>query len=158
MFDSFWLHGLQHASLPVLHHLLEFAKTHVDWVGDAIKPSCPLLSPSPSAFNLSQHWGLFQWITSLHQVAKVLELQLQHQSFQWIFRFDFLWDWLVWSPCCPKDSQASSPAPQFESINSSALSTIIGKTISLIIRTFLGKLLSLIFNTLCKFANYSNYN
>ena len=74
----------------VLHCLPEFAQTHVRWVGDAIQPSHPLLPPSPPTFNLSQHQGLFQWVGSLHQVAKVLELQLQHQSFQWIFRVDFL--------------------------------------------------------------------
>ena len=63
---------------------------HVHWIGDPIQPSHPLPSPSPPAFNLSQHQGLFQWVGSSHQVAKVLELQLQHQSFQWIFRTDFL--------------------------------------------------------------------
>ena len=84
----------------------------VHWVGDAIQPSHPLLSPSPPAFNHSQHQRLFQWISSSHQVAKALELQLQPQSFQWIFRIDFLYDWLVWSPCCPRDSQESSPTPQ----------------------------------------------
>ena len=76
--------------LPVHHQLLEFTQTHVHWVGDAIQPSPPLSSLSPPAFNLSQHQGLFQWVSSLHQVAKVLEFQLQHQSFQWIFRTDFL--------------------------------------------------------------------
>ena len=75
---------------PVLHHLLEFGETHVDWVGDAIQPSHPLSPPSPPALNLSQHQGLFQWVGSSHQVVKVLEFQLQHQSFQWIFRIDFL--------------------------------------------------------------------
>ena len=75
-----------------------------------------LSSPSPSAFNLSQHQGLFQWIGSFHQAAKVLELQLQHQCFQWIFRVDFLLDWLVWFLYCPRYSQKSSLAPQFESI------------------------------------------
>ena len=74
----------------VHHYLPEFAQTHVQWVGDAIQPSHPLLPPSPLALNLSQHQGLFQWVSSSHQVAKVLELQLQHQSFQWIFRVDFL--------------------------------------------------------------------
>ena len=59
-------------------------------VSDAIQPSCPLLSPSPPTFNLSQHQGLFQWVSFSHQVAKVFEFQLQHQSFQWIFRVDFL--------------------------------------------------------------------
>ena len=75
---------------PVLHNLPEFTQAHVHWVGDAIQPSYPLLSPSPPAFNLSQHQGLFEWVSSPHQVAKVLEFQLQHQSFQWIFRVDFL--------------------------------------------------------------------
>ena len=68
--------------LLVHQQLPELAQTHVHWVGDAIQPSHPLLSPSPPAFNLSQHQGLFQWVRSSHQVAKVLEFQLQHQSFQ----------------------------------------------------------------------------
>ena len=89
---------------PVPHYLPEFAQ-----VSDAIQPSHLLWSPS--ALNLSQHQGLFQWFSSSHQVAEVLELQLQQQSFQWIFRVDFLQNWLVWSPCCPKDSQESFPAP-----------------------------------------------
>ena len=80
---------------PVHHQLPELAQTHFHRVGDAIQPSHPLLPPSPPAFNLSQHHGLFKWVGSSHQVAKVLELQLQHQSFQWIFMIDFSWvDWL----------------------------------------------------------------
>ena len=75
---------------PVHHQLLELTQTHVHWVSDAIQPSHPLSSPSPPAFNLSQHQSLFQWVCSSHEVAKVLELQLWHQSFQWIFRTDFL--------------------------------------------------------------------
>ena len=67
--------------LPVLHHLPELAQTHVHWVSDAIQPSHPLLSPSPPAFNLSHHQGLFSFVGSLYQVFKVLELQFQHQSF-----------------------------------------------------------------------------
>ena len=67
---------------PVHHQLLEPAQTHVHRVGDAIQPSHPLSSPSPPTFNLSQHPGLFQSVSSLHQVAKVLEFQLQHQSFR----------------------------------------------------------------------------
>ena len=90
---------------PVLHHLPELAQTHVHWVGDTIQPSHPLSPPSPPALNLSQHQGLFQGVGSLHQVAKVLELQLQHQSFQWVLRVDFLYDWLVWSPCHPRRSK-----------------------------------------------------
>ena len=72
--------------LPVHHQLPEFTQTHVHRVGDAIQPSHPLSSPSLLTFSLYQHQGLFQWISSLHQVAKVLEFQCQHQSFHWIFR------------------------------------------------------------------------
>ena len=68
--------------LPVLHHLPELAQTHVHQIGDAIQPSHPLLSPSPPTFNLSQHGHLFQGVSCSLQVAKVLEFQLQHQSFQ----------------------------------------------------------------------------
>ena len=75
---------------PVHHQLLELAQTHVHQVSHTIQPSHPLSSPSPPAFNLSQHQSLFQWVSSLHQVTKVLEFQLQHQSFPWIFRNDFL--------------------------------------------------------------------
>ena len=69
--------------LPVHHQLPEFTQTHTHWVADAVQPSHPLSSPSPPALNLSQHQGLFKWVSSLHQVAKVLEFQLQHQSLQW---------------------------------------------------------------------------
>ena len=89
-----------------------------------------LWSPSPPTLNLSQHHSLFQWVSSLHQVAKVLEFQLQHQSFQWTFRTDFLWDELDGSPCNPKDSQESSPTPQFKSINSSAFSFLYSPTLT----------------------------
>ena len=82
----------------VHHRLSELAQTHLHQIGDAIKTSHPLSSPFPPVFNLSQHQGLFQWVSSSHQV--VLEFQLQHQSFQWTFRTDFLEDWLVWSPPC----------------------------------------------------------
>ena len=76
--------------LPVHHQLPEFTQTHVHWVGDAIQSSHRLSSPSPPTFNLSQHQGLFKWVSSSQQVVKVLEFQLQHQSFQWIFSTDFL--------------------------------------------------------------------
>ena len=105
---------------PIHHQLPELAQIDVHQVGDAIQPSHPLLSPSPPTCSLSQHQGLFQWVSSLHQVAEILELQLQHQSFQWIFSVYILLDWLVWSPCSPRDSQESSPTPQFKSINSLA--------------------------------------
>ena len=76
--------------LPVHHKLPEFTQNHVHRVGDSIQPSHPLLSPSPPAPNPSQHHGLFQWVNSSHKVAKVLEFQLQHQSFQWTPRTDLL--------------------------------------------------------------------
>ena len=110
----------------VHHQLLKFTQAHVHWVKDAIQPSHPLLSPSPPAFNLAQHQGLFKWVNSSHQVAKVLELQLQHQSFQCIFRVDFLYGWLVRSPCYPRDSKESSPTLQLKNINSLALSFLYG--------------------------------
>ena len=75
---------------PVHHQLLGFTQNHVHWLSDAIQSSHPLSSPSPPTFNLSQHQGLFKWVSSWHEVAKVLEFQLQHQSLQWIFRTDLL--------------------------------------------------------------------
>ena len=75
---------------PVHHQLPELAQTHVHQVGDAIQPSHLLSSPSPPALNLSLNQGLFKWVSFSHQVAEVLEFQLQHQSFQWIFRADLL--------------------------------------------------------------------
>ena len=76
--------------LPVDHQLPEFTQTHVHQVSDAIQPSHPLSSHSPPAPNPSQHQSLFQWVNSSHEVAKVLEFQLQHQSFQWTLRMDLL--------------------------------------------------------------------
>ena len=105
-------------------------RLHDHRVSDAIQPSHPLSSPSPPALNLSQHQGLFQWVSSSHQVAKVLEFQLQHQSFQWIFRTDLLQNGLVGSPCSPTDSQESSPTPQFKSINSLVLSVLYSPTLT----------------------------
>ena len=116
--------------LPVHHHLPEFTETHVHRVGDAIQPSHPLLSPSPPAPNPSQHQSLFHWVSTSHEVAKVLEFQLQHQSFQWTPRTDLLQNGLVGSPCSPRHSQESSPTPQFKSINSSALSFLHSPTLT----------------------------
>ena len=147
--------------LPVHQQLPESTQTRVHWFRDAIQPSHPLSSPSPPAFNLSQHQGFFKRVSSSHQVAKVLEFQLQHQSFQLIFRTDFLLDGLIGSPCSPRDSQQSSPTPQFKSINSSVLSFVVqpshpyettGKTITLTIWTFVGKAMSLLFNMLSRFV------
>ena len=118
--------------LPVHHQLPEFTQTHIHWVGDAIQPSHPLSSPSPPAPKPSQHQSLFQWVNSSHEVAKVLEFQLQHQSFQWTPRADLLYNGLVGSPCSPRDSQESSPTPQFKGINSSALSFLHSPTLTFI--------------------------
>ena len=127
--NSLWPHGLQHARLPC-----------PSTTPGAYSNSCPLsqwchptisssVVPFSSCLNLSQHQGLFQWVSSSHQVTKGLEFQLEHQSFQWIFRTDFLWDWLVWFPCSPRDSQESFPTPQFKSINSLVLNCLYNPTL-----------------------------
>ena len=85
MSNSLGPHVLQHG-LPVHHQLLEFTQTHAHWVSNVIQPSHPLLSPSPPTFNLSQDQSLFKWVSS-HQVARVLDFHLQHQSFQWIYSY-----------------------------------------------------------------------
>ena len=139
--------------LPVHHQLPEFTQTHVHWVSDAIQPSHPLSSPSPPASNPSQHQNLFQRVNRSHEVAKVLEFQLQHQSLQRNPRVDLLQNVLVWSPYSPRDS----PTPQFKSINSSMLSflhsptlTSTGKTIALTRWAFVGKVMSLLLNMLSR--------
>ena len=116
--------------LPVHHQLPEFTQTHVHRVGDAIQPSHPLSSPCPAAPNPSQHQGLFQWVNSSHEVAKVLKFQLQHQSFQRTPRTDLLYNGLVRSPCSPRNSQESSLTPQFKSINSLALNFLHSPTLT----------------------------
>ena len=111
--------------LPVHHQLPEFTQTHIHWVSDAIQPCHPLSSTSLPAPNPSQHQSLFQWLKSSHEVTKVLEFQLQHHSVQRNPRADLLQNGLVESPCSPRDSQESSPTPQFKSINSSVLSLLL---------------------------------
>ena len=155
-------------------HLLEFGQSYVHWVDDVIQPSlvnlmsielmmssnhlilCHPLLILPSIF---PSMSLFQWIRSLHQLAKILELP--QQSFPRVFRVDFLWDWLVWSPCCQRDSQESSLTPQFESINCSMLSLFYGPTLTSIHNywkdhsfdyTDLGKVMFLLFSTLSRFV------
>ena len=113
--------------LPVLHYLLDFTQTHVHWVGDAIQLSHPLLSPSP-ALSISQHQGLFKGVSSLHQVAKLLELHLQLGPSNEYSGLTSFHNRLLWSPCSPRDSQESSPTPQVESISSSTLSFLYGPT------------------------------
>ena len=113
------------SGLPVHHQLLEFTQTHVHQVGNAIQPSHPLSSPFPPAPNPSQHQSLLQWVNSSHEVAKVMEFQLWHHSFQRNPRADLLQNGLVGSPCSPRDS----PTPQFKSINSLALSFLYSPTL-----------------------------
>ena len=129
--DSLQPHEPQHTRPPCPSPTPGVTQIHVHWVSDAIQPSHPLLSPSRPALNLSQHQGLFKWVSSSHQVAKVLEFQLQYQSFQWIFRTG-LYSGLVDSPCSPRDSQESSPTPQFKSINSLALSFLYSPNLTFI--------------------------
>ena len=112
----------------ILHCLPEFAQIYVHWADDAIQPAHPPLPPSlllpsifPSIRIFSNDSGHFLWVSFSHQVAKVSELQ--HQFFQWIKRVDFLY-WLIWSPCCPRDSQESSATPQCKGINSLVLSLL----------------------------------
>ena len=116
---------------PVLHCLPEFALTHVHWVGDAIQPSHPLSFLSPPVLSFPQHQGPFQWVSSLHQVAKVLELQLQlqHPSFQeysGLISFRINWFNLL----AVQGTLESSRAPEFKSISSSALSLLYGPTLT----------------------------
>ena len=131
------------------------AQTHVHQVSDVIQPSYPLPSPSPPAFNLAQHRGLLQWVSSLHQVAKVLELQ--HHSFQWIFRTDFFSDFLVGSPCKSKGlsrvfSNTKVQKHQFFSAQLSLQSICYIHTwlLALTRWTFVGKIMSLLFNMLSR--------
>ena len=115
----------------------------------------------PPALNLSQHQGLFQWVGSLHQVANALELQFQHQSFQWIFRVDFFADWIDWSLCSPWDPHGSYSKPQFKSISSSVLSLLYGPALTAVhfygrshsfgYADFVSKVMFLRFNTLSMF-------
>ena len=148
----------------VLHHLPEFAKTRVRWFRNAIQPSdflssillLPWVFPSIRVF--SNKLGLFQWVGCSHHVAKVLELQLQHQSFQWIFRTDFPWmDWLdlltvqgTLKSLLQHHSLKASVLwlSAFFIVQLSHLYMTAGKTIALTIRIFVGKLMSLPFNTL----------
>ena len=130
--DSLPPHGLQHARLPCPSPTPGACSNSCplsQWCHPTISSSVVSFSSCLQSF---QHQGIFQWVSSSHQVAKVLEFQLQDQSFQWIFRTAFLQDGLVGSPCSPRDSQESSPKPQFKSINSSVLSFLYGPTLTFI--------------------------
>ena len=131
--------------LLVPHSLPEFAQTHVHWVGDAIQLSHPLLPSSPFAVNLSHHWGLFQWVSSFHHMAKALELQ--YQSFQWIFRVISLG---IQESCKSLLQQHNSKASilqcsTFFTFQLSNFYMTTGKTIALTRWTFVGKVMSLLF-------------
>ena len=157
-------------SLPTLHvhhQLPKLTQTHVHWVGDAIQPSRPLSSPSPPTFNLSQHQGLFQWVGSLHQVAKVLEFQLQHQSFQYSGLISFRMDWLdllaVQGTLKDLLQHHSSKASilwhsAFFIVQLSHPYMTIGKPIPLIRWIFVGKVTSLLFNMLSITFFETNYH
>ena len=128
--DSLWPHESQHARPPCpspTPGVYPNSGPLTWWCQPAISSSVIPFSSSP---NPSQHQGLFQRVNSSHEVAKVLEFQLQHQSFQWTPRTDLLQDGLAVSPCSPRDSQESSPTPQFKSINFSVLSFLHGPTLT----------------------------
>ena len=154
------LHDPVHCSrpgLPVPHHLPEFAQTHVHWIGDAIQPSHPLSPSSPSAFSLSKHRGLFQWVRSLHQVVKVLELQYQSfQEYSGLISSKIDWfDLLAVQGTLKSLQHHSSKASilwhsAFFIVQLSHPHMTTGKTIALTKRTFVGKVMSLIFNMLSR--------
>ena len=131
MSDSLLPHGLQHARLPVFPSLSDRICLNScplsQWCHPTISSS---VIPPPPTLNLSQHQGLLKWVSSSHQVTKVLEFQLQHHSLQRNPMADLLQNGLVGSPCSPRDSQESSPTPQFKSINSSALSFPFSPTLT----------------------------
>ena len=146
--------------LPVHHQLLEFTQTHVHLVCDAIQPSHPLSSPSSPGHNPSQHQRLFQWVTSSHQVAKVLEIQLQHQSFQEhpgliSYRMDWLHLLVVQGTLKSLLQHHSSKASilqhlAFFTVQLSHPYMTTGKTIALTRWIFVGKIISLLFNMLSR--------
>ena len=148
--------------LPVHHQLPELTQTHVHLVGDTIQPSHPLSSPSPPALNLSQHQGLFQWVSSSHQVAKVLEFQLQNigPSNEHSGLISFRMDWLdllavqgtLKSLLQHHSSKASIlMCSAFFIVQLSHPYMTTGKTVALTRRTFVGKVMSLLFNMLSRF-------
>ena len=145
--------------LPVHHQLPEFTETHVHWVGDAIQPFHPL-SPSPPTFNLSQHQGLYKWVSSSHQAAKILEFQLQHQSFQeYSGLISFRLGWLNFLEVQGTLKSLFQHHSSKASINWHSAFIIVqlsqpymatGKTIALTRWTFVGKVASLLLNMLSK--------
>jgi len=157
MSDSLWPHGLQHTRLPcpsLSPRICSNSCPLSRWCYITISSSA---TPLFFCFNLSQHQGLlFQWVSSLHHMANILQLQLHHQSFQWVFRVAFLQDWLLWSPWSARDSQESSPTSHFKNLlydpTLSHLYMTTGKTIALTIRIFLSTVISLLFNMQSRFV------
>ena len=158
LFATPWSAARQ-ASLSITNSW-SFTQTHVHCIGDAIQPSHPLSSPSPLAFNLAQHQGLFKWVSSSHQVVKVLKFQLQHQSFQWIFLDWFplgLTGWIslqskglsrVFSNTISKASILWCSAFFIVQVSHPHMTT--GKITALTKWTFVGKVMSLLFNKLSR--------
>ena len=156
--DSLQSHGLSMPGSPVLHHIPQFAQTHVPWVSDAIQLSHPL--SSPPVLNLSQHQGLFQWVSYSHQVAKGLELQLQYSPFneysglvsfriEW---FDLLAVQRILKSLLQHDSSKASVLQHSDLsiVQFSHPYITTGKTIAFTIRTLVRKVMSLLFNTLSR--------
>ena len=132
MSDSLRPHELQHAKRKLVMSITnsQLAQTHAHWIGDAIQTSHTLLSPSPSVFSLSQHQGLFQGVSSLHQMSRVLEFQLQHQCFQMNIQDWFPLGLTGWISLQSKGLQESSPTPQFKSISSLVLSFLYSSALT----------------------------
>ena len=145
-----------HAGFPIHHQLLELTQTQVHQIGDAIQPSHPLSSPFPPVFNLYQHQGLFQLVSSSHQVAKVLELQVLHQSLQWTLGLiSFRMDWLdllavqgTLKSLLQHHSSKASVLWRFFMVQLSHPYMTTGKTIALTRWIFVGKVMPLLLNTL----------
>ena len=153
--DSLWPHGLQHTWFLVLQYLPEFAQTHVHWIGDAIHPSHSLSSPSPSAFSLSQHQGLFQWVGSLNQVGQSIGASVLPRNIQGWFPLVLLVLLVVQGTLKSILQRHSSKASilrhsAFFIVQLSHPYMTIGQTIALTRQTFVGKVMSLLFNMLSR--------
>ena len=148
--------------VKVIPQMENLCQVRVCCFGDANQPSHPLTPSSPPALSLTQHQGLFQWVSCSHQVTKRLEFQPQHQSFQGVFRVDFPYDWLVESPFCPGSLRSLLRCHSakvsivwcsaFFMVQLSQPYVTTGKTIARPIRTFVGRVTSLLFSTLSRFV------
>ena len=158
MSDSLQPRGLQHTRPPCPSPSPGFGQVHVHCLSDAIQPSHPLIPSSSPALKLSQHQGLFQWVGCSHQMTQIVELY--HESLQWVFRVDSLWDWLVWSHAVQGMLRRLLRyhslkvsifwCSTFFALQLSQPYVTTGKTIALIIQIFVGKVTSLLFNTLSR--------